>query len=268
MSTAAAAYLMPHPPIIVPDVGRDDLRHCLKTREACAALAGRLTLLQPARVVLVSPHAPRLPRSAPVYGSTRVAGSLSRFGAPSARIDLPNDLALVARLRGRSHEFVTIEGPLDHGALVPLWFLAEAGWRGPTAVVGIPSLAGRDDLRRLGESLASAVEPLPGPTVYVASGDMSHRVMPGAPAGYDPRAASFDLACRDLLAQGDLSAMVELDDELREAAAEDVIDPVMVVASATGFVTVGAGVLSYEHPFGVGYLVAVLHESHVPVARS
>jgi aromatic ring-opening dioxygenase LigB subunit len=149
-----------------------------------------------------------------------------------------------------------------------LFFLAEAGWRGPTVVLGLPALAGSDDLRRLGESLAAVVESLPGQTVYVASGDMSHRVTPGAPAGYDPRAAGFDLACRDLIAKGDLRGLLSVDDDLREAAAEDVVDPVLLMAAATGFVGLGARVLSYEHPFGVGYLVAVLHEAGAAVERS
>jgi aromatic ring-opening dioxygenase LigB subunit len=267
MASATAAYLMPHPPIIVPAVARDELRHCSRTHHACTELGARIAALAPHRVVLVSPHAPRLSRAAPVYATPRIAGSLARFGVPHVAVDLPGDPELVAALTAPGTGYAAIHGPIDHGALVPLWFLAEAGWNGPTAVLGLPALAGRDELRWLGESLAAIVDGLAGTTVYVASGDMSHRVTPGAPAGYDPRAASFDLACRDLIAQGDLGGLLEVDDDLREAAAEDVVDPVLLVASATGFVSRGAHVLSYEHPFGVGYLVAALNEAGVPAGK-
>lgn len=261
MIHATSAYLMPHPPIIVPAVGRDGLRRCASTRQACAEVAARVAAIAPARLVLVSPHAPRLAKAAAVFATSRISGSLARFGAAGARVDLLNDLDLVSRLTAAGRPFGPVEAPLDHGALVPLWYLADAGWSGPTAVVGLPGRADRDELRRQGEALGAALEALPGPIVLIASGDMSHRVTPGAPAGYDPRAVGFDLTVRDLVAAGDLDGLFELDDDLREAAAEDVIDPVLVVASAIGFDARGTAVLSYEHPFGVGYLVAVLHEA-------
>lgn len=260
MPAAAAAYLLPHPPIIIPAVGGDELRHCRPTCEACAEVAARVVRLAPARVVLVSPHAPAGRRSGSFYATSRIAGSLARFGAPATRVDLPADDEVAARLRDAPAHFTAVEAPLDHGALVPLWWLVEAGWAGPTTVVGLPARGARETPNRLGEALSVALDPVPGPVVLVASGDMSHRTRPGAPAGFHPRAASFDTFCRDLIARGDLRALQDLDDEWREDAAEDAVEPLVAVASATGFDARGAQVLSYEHPFGVGYLVAVLNE--------
>ena len=45
-----------------------------------------------------------------------------------------------------------------------------------------------------------------------------------------------------------------------EAACEDAADSAIVIAAATNYETKGCDVLSYEHPFGVGYLVAVFHD--------
>lgn len=261
MFEAAAAYLLPHPPIIVPAVGREDLRRCRRTNDACREVAARIVARAPARLVLASPHAPQGDRGGSVYVTPRLAGSLGRFGVPSVRVDLPSDAEAVARLRAGADRWIGIDAPLDHGALVPLWFLAEAGWAGPTTVVGLPGRDDRDVLVRAGDALAAALDGLAGPVVLVASGDMSHRVLPGAPAGYDPSAAAFDLACRDAIAQGDFTALAALGDSWRAAAAEDVVAPVTMVAAACGFDGRGAAVVSYEHPFGVGYLVAVLHEA-------
>ena len=94
----------------------------------------------------------------------------------------------------------------------------------------------------------------------VASGDMTHRARPGAPSGYHERAVEFDQALTDLVRAGQLDAIGGIDAELRALAAEDAADTAQIVAASLGDDRRGHEVLSYEHPFGVGYLVAVFHD--------
>ena len=48
---------------------------------------------------------------------------------------MPSSEAITAEARARKLPTWEIHHHgLDHGALVPLWFLAEAGWRGPTYI--------------------------------------------------------------------------------------------------------------------------------------
>lgn len=257
----AAAALMPHPPIVVPAVGGREVDHCRATLEACRELAGTLVALRADRLVIVTPHAPRWPHAAALYLGERLEGDLGGFGAREAEVSVPADAGLrAALLAGGGQALHGLDRRLDHGAVVPLWFLAEAGWSAPTCVLGLPAWASSHDLQQLGRALARALSATGGRTLLVASGDMSHRVTPGAPAGFHPQALSFDLACRDAIAGGRLRDVAVLDPALRELAAEDVVDPVTVVAATLGFEVHGQRVLSYEHPFGVGYLVAVLHQ--------
>lgn len=149
----------------------------------------------------------------------------------------------------------------DHGALVPLWFLAEAGWTGPTTVVGLPRHPTVEWCRACGLAIGQVVAALGSDLVaLVASGDMSHRVLPGAPAGHHPRAVDFDRAMTDLVRRGALDRLASIDPEFRALAAEDAVDTTMIAAASTDDDVRGAEVLSYEHPFGVGYLVAVLFD--------
>ena len=92
-------------------------------------------------------------------------------------------------------------------------------------------------------------------------------VEPDAPAGYHPRAVEFDRALTDLVAAGRLDAIGDIDPELRELAAEDAADSSQLAAAAIGYRPHGAEVISYEHPFGVGYLVAVFHDGTAAAAR-
>jgi hypothetical protein len=70
----------------------------------------------------------------------------------------------------------------------------------------------------------------------------------------------FDRELTRLVAGGRLREISAIDSELREVAAEDAADTSIIAAAAIGFRPHGAEVLSYEHPFGVGYLVAVFHD--------
>lgn len=258
--------LLPHPPIVVPPVGGDRGEACRRTREACRAFARRLVAAGPARLVLVSPHAPRRRGALGFYAGARVAGDLGAFGAPRASVDLPNDSAFLEQLEAVAAErrlstWRLPPAPLDHGAVVPLWFLAEAGWSGPTAVLSL-SLPGAADLIELGRCVGESLERFGRSAALVASGDMTHRAIPGAPAGYDPRGVEFDRCFTEELRRGRLDRLLAIDPQLRAAAAEDATESVVLVGAALGFRVPRPEVLSYEHPFGVGYLVALFDDAN------
>ena len=267
MMTLQPAFcgLLPHPPIILPEVGRERLDGCKSTVDACRDVACRMAAARPDRLFMVSPHSPRQGGAFGLWAGKRLRGDLGRFGAPGAAVDLPNDPEMIEALeRAAKREGVATGSispePLDHGAVVPLWFLVEAGWDGPTSIASLPWRAAPEAMDAFGRALAEAAAGLDGRAALIASGDMSHCCKPDAPAGYHPRAVEFDRALTDLVAAGRLDAIGAIDPELRELAAEDAADSSQLVAAAIGYRPRGAEVVSYEHPFGVGYLVAVFHD--------
>lgn len=261
--------LLPHAPILIPAVAGERLALCRRSHAACSTLARRCVATAPARLVLVSPHAPRRGRGFGLTHGAQVRGNLDEFAAPTAAVDLPGDpaaAAAVERVAGaRGLATWRIQpAALDHGSLVPLWFLAEAGWNGPTLVLSLPDEVTPHALQAFGAALADALAGLAGRPAFVASGDLSHRAAPRAPAGFDPRGARFDRDLTDRIASGRLAELRTIDPGVRAAACEDAIDPLTLVCAALGSRTRGAEVLGYEHPFGVGYLAAVLHDGGAP----
>lgn len=253
--------LMCHAPIVVPAVGGERGQDCLATTEAMAEVARRLVAAAPDVLVVISPHTPRAEGAWAVVDGPRIHGDLGAFGAPGARVDLPAAEAFRERLHAEAprHGAPTVrlrDRPLDHGALVPLWFVCQAGWRGPTVVIALPWVGAEAPMGRALAALAEGPERV----AILASGDMSHRLQPGAPSGYDPRARAFDAAFVEALRRGDLRGATRPDPLLRELAAEDVVASVTVAAAAVDWRTDGLRVLSYEGPFGVGYCEAVLFE--------
>jgi len=253
---------MPHAPILVPEVGGERggaaQASCQAMREAAACVMS----FRPERLVLISPHSPRQPRAFGVWAGERLQGTFAQFNASRAQVSLPNDTQLARSIvteAGARHlaTWMIHDRALDHGALVPLWFLAGAGWAGPTVVLSLnyPEDGG---LSELGETIAAAARALHLRIAIVASGDMSHRLTPDAPGGFHPQARQFDETFIHLIRNGDYHELRNIDPGLRELAAEDAVDSTLVAAAAVDWKSTGHKVLHYEGPFGVGYGVAIL----------
>ncbi|HVV70500.1 MAG TPA: class III extradiol ring-cleavage dioxygenase family protein, partial [Verrucomicrobiae bacterium] len=265
------AALMPHPPILIPAVGRKQLKSASGTVAGMRLAALRLNRRQPETVVVISPHSPRKPSHFGLWSDSRLSGSFSRFGAPLVGLEFLNDLALVAELEAqarrvgiRTWEINT--QPLDHGALVPLWYLAEEGWRGPAAVLSL-NYQGEGCLREFGRALHRAAIRLGRRIAVIASGDLSHRLTLDAPAGYEPRARDFDREFIVCLRQGAYRDLEKVNPKLRNVAGEDALDSTLVAVAAANWEATGHEVLSYEGPFGVGYGVAILFDLESAVPR-
>lgn len=249
--TIPFAALMCHAPIVVPAVGGAESARCAHTTRAMRELAARAVAHRPDRIVLISPHTPRHRTTlAARVGPHR--GSLAAFRAPQVVVDLP-DAPEVARALGIPG--VDPAEPLDHGAVVPLSFLVDAGWRGPTAILALPWVEG-------GELAAGrAIAALPGRTVVIASGDMSHALRQDAPSGFHPHAHRFDEGWIDGLRRHAWARAVGA--AHRDIACEDVVASTSVAMAAVGGPR-NDEVLSYEAPWGVGYGLAVLYDDAPP----
>jgi AmmeMemoRadiSam system protein A len=108
----------------------------------------------------------------------------------------------------------------------------------------------------LGVAIGRAIKKTSRRVAVVASGDLSHCLIPGAPVAYNPRGKEFDLLLVKLLQENRTEEIVRLDPELVEEAAECGYRSVLMLLGVFDGLEVKTQVLSYEGPFGVGYAVA------------
>lgn len=266
------AALMPHAPILIPDVGQEELKLVVASVAGMKLAAARLSRRQPEAVVIISPHSPRSPDAFGMWSDKRLWGTFGQFGAPGAAIDLPNDLPLITAFKDQARRvgvrtWEIPDQPLDHGALVPLWYLTDAGWDGPTSVLSL-NYPHEGGLIELGRALMGAATRLGKNIAIIASGDMSHRLTRHAPAGYEPRAHDFDREFIACLRLGTYRDLQQMDPKLQALAGEDALDSTIVALASVNWAATGHEVLSYEGPFGVGYGVAILFDSDVAAATS
>lgn len=260
------AALVPHPPVAVPEVGRADWAEVRDTAAAMERLAAAARESGVDALFLVTPHGPVRPGTVFLYDREPVEGDLGAFGAADARVSFPLDRDLVAALVAEAAEVVVVprrswhgaggrEG-LDHGASVPLYFVYRAGLIRPLVVAAIapdPVPA----LYTFGLAVQKAALRASRRVAVLASGDLSHRLRPGAPGGFHPRAAAFDRSLVRLVAAGERGGILAMPEELSEEAGQDVLSSLTVALGALHGLDAEAELLSYQAPFGVGYAVAL-----------
>jgi AmmeMemoRadiSam system protein A len=155
---------------------------------------------------------------------------------------------------------------LDHGTAVPLYFMQHNGWTGKVVCLGYSFLSNEDHLR-FGNCIKTAIEKLKKPVAFIASGDLSHRLKPGAPAGYNPEAHRFDEEVVASIRSGATDRIINIDQDLRRTAGECGYRSMLVALGMIPDANQSSEVISYEAPFGVGYLVAQLFSAPAEAAR-
>jgi len=254
--------IAPHPPIMVPEVGGEACVAVASSIQAMAELTRRVIQSGAETVVIISPHAPLDARAFVAYNASQLSGDFANFRAPDVEINFPQaeDLltAISESCAAESYEVLPLGNvPLDHGTLVPLYFLARNGWQGSVVAFGYSFLS-NDDHLKFGNCIRAAIENIGRPVAIIASGDLSHRLQPDAPAGFEPNAHQFDDAVVAAIRDNQPAQIVNIDHALRRTAGECGYRSMLVALGAIGTAPVACEVLSYEAPFGVGYLVAQL----------
>lgn len=257
------AILTPHPPVLLPEVGRGRERDIAATGKAMEQAAGEVARWAPEVLIVASPHTILYGDYFHIAPGTGASGSMADFGAPQVRMDVTYDAPLRTEILRRTEEAGLRAGTLgqrdphlDHGVLIPLYFLRKAGVHCPIVRMGLSGFSALDHYR-LGQCVAQAVDTLGRRAVFVASGDLSHKLKADGPYGFAPEGPVFDEAVTRAMASGDFLEFLTLDPSLCQRAAECGLRSFQIMAGALDGLAVEPRLLSHEGTFGVGYGVAL-----------
>lgn len=248
----------PHPPLLVPQVGGERLKEVSKSKKALEEISLRIKAKNIDTIVVVTPHGEVGQAAVPVYTGHIFEGNFAPFGQSRPNYSFKGDselgLAVVKDTQLASACSATL---LDHGILVPLHYTCAAGIKKPLLPVAVAFMP-LSRLFEFGKSLAKTSERLGRKIALIASADLSHRLTPDAPAGYSPRGKEFDDKIVALVENYDVGGILKFDADLAEDAAQDALWSLAILLGALDGKKVKPEVLSYEGPFGVGYMVAAL----------
>ncbi len=241
------AGITPHPPIIVPGVGNEkDLTKVADTIDAMTKMAESIKEKDIDTVVIITPHG-ALDGKFNVYDSKRFTSSL-----PGALLNFDGNSSLADKISEIENAKKLESGKLDHGTSVPMHFFQEKSPKIKVVPVTY-STEDRSEHFDFGKKLFEKINQQKEKIALIASGDLSHKLKPSAPAGFSEKGEKFDKKLIKLLKKRKEKKVLKMNQELIMEAGQCGYRSIIVLLGALSQTEHNSEVLSYEGPFGVGY---------------
>ncbi|NLX77051.1 MAG: AmmeMemoRadiSam system protein A [Clostridiaceae bacterium] len=257
-----AAFIVPHPPIILPEIGRGEEKKIQKTIDAYMETAKRISEIKPETIIVTTPHSILYADYFHISPNRKAKGNMRRFGVSGLSMEAEYDSEFVQVLSSEAEKADIPAGTLgerdpelDHGTFIPLYFINKFYTGYKMVRIGLSGLDHLDHYR-FGKIIADTVDKLGRNTVFVASGDLSHKLLHDGPYGFAKEGPEFDKQVTEAMKNGDFLAFMNFDPSFCESAAECGLRSFIIMAGALDGKELKSELLSYEGPFGVGYAVA------------
>ncbi|TDO84826.1 AmmeMemoRadiSam system protein B [Halanaerobium saccharolyticum] len=262
------AALLPHPPIVIEEIGGRELKKAEKTVQGFKKTAAEIAEFKDELdlLVFITPHGPVFRSTASVIIKEDLKGNFGDFGHPKLKFSEKSDTKFAEKLisnvkeenlslqplRKNDLKNYGVDQELDHGIMVPLNYLEKAGIKLPVLPISIGFIS-YEELYKIGQEIARTASELDYKIGVIASGDLSHRLKKGAPAGFNPDAHIFDEKLMQYFRGKDFNSILNFDQDLVEKAGECGLRPIITMLGTLDKLEVEVKVNSYEGPFGVGY---------------
>ncbi|MCR5482373.1 MAG: AmmeMemoRadiSam system protein A [Clostridia bacterium] len=264
-----SAYILPHPPIARPEVGKGEEKKMEKTLAGFREVAERICMDEPDTIIVISPHSIVFGDAFYIAGGNGGYGSMIKFKAPEVQVsynydtDLAEEILKLADEKGLPTVYNTevykngAAHIFDHGFVVPMSFVDEAyrkrGKEKPLVLRISPSFISDAASFSMGKVIERAAAHLGRRLCVLASGDLSHRVNENSPYGMTPEGAEFDRCVTEAMQDTSFEKFLNFEPQFVEAAAQCGLPGFILMAGALSYYRVSAELLSYEAPFGIGY---------------
>jgi len=249
--------ITPHPPILIPTIGKENINQLKATSDAFLKLEQDLYASQVETIIIISPHGHLQEEAFTINLCPEFTVSFEDFGDLTTKFTLEGDIGLAHQIKEKLETKVPLqfisEPELDHGSSVPIYLLTQ---HLPKIKI-IPLYYSGLSLTahyHFGQMIKSKLLNSSTRIAVIASGDLSHRLTKNAPAGYSPKGKKFDQKLTDCLLKKETGEIIKFKHELIADAGECGLKSIMILLGIIEGMKYEPQLLSYESPFGVGYL--------------
>ena len=253
-----ASFAVPHPPLIVKEVGKGEEERVSLTIESYQKVADQIAELKPETIIITSPHTLCFTDYFYISSHSIMKGSFERFGAKEVSFEEEIDQELVEEIEKLSKEKnfpagrVDKEVELDHGTMVPLYFIRKKLPKCKIIVIGLSGLS-LNKHKELGRIIKEAINHTNRNVVFVASGDLSHKLQEYGPYGYAKEGTIYEDRILETMTKGNFNELLDYSDELLYKASECGHPSFTILSGAIENELIEATFLSHEDTTGVGY---------------
>lgn len=256
------SFIAPHPPLIIPEIGRGEQRKIQKTIDAYDKIAQRIAEIKPDTIIITTPHSVMYSDYIHISPGKKARGSFSEFGYGDLSMEVEYDEELALKISEEAEKLGISAGNsgernknLDHGVMVPLYFVNKYCKDYKIVRISISGLSFLEHYK-FGKCIGNVSNKSDKTIVFIGSGDLSHMLKDEGPYGYREEGPIFDREVTAAMKTGDFLKLLKFDEDFCESAGECGLRSFIIMAGALDGKSVNSKLLSYEGPFGVGYAVA------------
>ena len=269
-----ASFILPHPPLIIPEIGRGEESKIQKTIDTYDKVAKRIAEIKPDTIIVTSPHSIMYADYIHISPGNGAKGDFREFGYENVSINAKYDKELISEISKEAEAQGIPAGTLgekstslDHGVMVPLYFVNKYYNDYKLIRISVSGLSLIDHYK-FGKCIGEAADKSNKTIVFIGSGDLSHMLKDEGPYGYREEGPIFDREVTKAMKTGNFLEFLKFDEDFCESAAECGLRSFIIMAGALDKKSVNSELLSYQGPFGVGYAVATFETTGNDERRS
>jgi aromatic ring-opening dioxygenase LigB subunit len=255
------AAILPHPPLLIPSIGKENILRLEKTKNSYTKLEEALVAEKIETIFIISSHGPIRENVWSIDLAPEYEINFEEFGDFSTKLKVGGDLELGQNVREsliEDNRVQAISQPiLDHGCGVPLFSLL-SNQKNIEVVPLYVSGLGLTEHYELGKLIRPKISKGRKKVAVLASGDLAHTLEKKSPGGFSPRAAKFDQRILELLQNRTAEEFLQLDENLISEVKPCGLRAIATLWGILGDNGYDIDSTAYESPFGVGYLSMIL----------
>lgn len=268
MSLVIAAVL-PHSPLLVPNIGKENLAQFSLTTEAKEKLIKNFTEARVDSIIIITTKGPILNTGFTINVSPNFRANLEIFGDLVTRWDFTGDITLAGRLREKledqSNLLMVTDSNLDYASSISLSLLS-SNLRQPILPITIAHDLSGEEILTLGKKIQTTILEDDLRIGVIVAADLSHRVNKKSPQGYSAKGKKFDQKIVEALKDKDVKPLLENFSLIEEVACDDLASLILLLGILDD-VGLEAKLLSYEAPFGTGHAIVEYVQTFLPTPQ-
>jgi len=257
-----AAYLLPHSPLLIPEIGKSNHTFFDKTTKTYQAASAKIQAEEVEILIILSPHSSLDKKNFQINVAPEMEIDLKEFGFIPPKTLFTGAAVLADKineeLKGNFPLHLSSEKIMDYGSAIPSYLLKIYGASPRIMIVSLASDLEKEVQLKFSQALGKIIFESEKNIAVIASGDLSHRLQKKSPGGYLAKAAKYDNPIIEIISENEtaIQEILKLDDKLKNSTGECASVPLsglLGILSISGFQT---EILAYQTEFGVGYLSA------------
>ncbi|MFH1030444.1 MAG: class III extradiol dioxygenase subunit B-like domain-containing protein [bacterium] len=247
--------VVPNSPLLIPSVGKDDLKYAKKTTDALGKLEEELYAAKPQTIIIISGHKRIFNTNFSINLTPEYSSNFKNFGNFSESKNYSCDLAMCHHVREALEGKIPIklysEKELDYEISVPLFYLTQNITNFSIVPMSFSDLDTQSHFN-FGQNLKDIIFETTKRIAIIAAGDLSNNI---GEKSNENTSKDVDKKIINYLKTKSIKKFIRTNpDSIFKAGAENGYLSLLILLGIMDEINYSPELLSYEFPFDVGML--------------